>query len=199
VVVLVTLSTTNLGLLFLHFLRIDIEFTSHWSKPQNWEESFSTRPPKTFKTFTNRPLVPPLDTMAMANSPAARWGTGWQTSDGGLRLGSPVIDWWRWIGWGSRRRAAAVAQRQRGCGSSDGGEGRGGAQQCAASGASMWPREETRLVTGRGGSAEGRARWWRSGGGHGSSGSGDRAARLGQQATRGAFVMHREELRGLRG
>jgi hypothetical protein len=63
----------------------------------------------------------------------------------------------------------------------------------------MWPREETRLVTGRGGSAEGRARRWRSGGGRGNSSSGDRATRLDQQATRGAFVMHREELRGLRG
>jgi hypothetical protein len=66
---------------------------------------------------------------------------GWQTSDGGLRLGSPVIDWWRWIGRGGRRRAAAVAQRRRGCGSSNGGEGRGDAQQCAAPRASMWPRE----------------------------------------------------------
>jgi hypothetical protein len=117
----------------------------------------------------------------MASSPVTRWGTGWQTSDGGLGLGSPVIDWWRWIGPGGRRQAVAAAQRRRGCGSSDVGEGRGGAEQCAASGASMWPREEARQVTGRGGSAEGRARRWRSGGGRGSSDSGDRAARLDQQ------------------
>jgi hypothetical protein len=61
----------------------------------------------------------------------------------------------------------------------------------------MWPREGARKVTGRGGSAEGRARRWRSGGHRGSSDSDDRAARLDQQATRGAFVMHKEELRGL--
>jgi hypothetical protein len=93
----------------------------------------------------------------MESSPAARWGTGRQTSDGGLRLGSPVIDWWRWIGRGGRRRAAAAAQRPCGRRSSNGALERGVAQQCAAPGASMWPREEARQVTGRGGSAEGRA------------------------------------------
>jgi hypothetical protein len=91
----------------------------------------------------------------MASSPAARWGTGRQTSDGGLRLGSPVIDWWRWTGRGGRRRAAAAAQRRSGRGSSDDGAGRGDAQQCAAPGASMWSREDARPVTGHGGSAEG--------------------------------------------
>jgi hypothetical protein len=39
----------------------------------------------------------------------------------------------------------------------------------------MWPREDARQVPGLGGSAEERARRWRSGGGRGSSGSGDRA------------------------
>jgi hypothetical protein len=63
----------------------------------------------------------------------------------------------------------------------------------------MWPREDARQVTGRGGSAEGRARRWWSGGGRGSSDSSDRVARLDQQATWGAFVMHEEELRGLWG
>jgi hypothetical protein len=143
------------------------------------------------------PWLPPLDPTAMASSPAARWGAGRQTSDWELKLGSPVIDWWRWFGRGGRRRAAAAAQGRCGCGSSDGGEGRGNAQQCAALGASMWPREGARQVTGRGGSAEGRARRWRSGGRRGSSGSGDRAAGLDQQVTRGAFVMHKEELRCL--
>jgi hypothetical protein len=56
----------------------------------------------------------------------------------------------------------------------------------------MWPREDARQVTGCGGSAEGCARRWRSGGGRGSSGFGDRAARLDQQATRGAFVVHKK-------
>jgi hypothetical protein len=63
----------------------------------------------------------------------------------------------------------------------------------------MWPREDARQVPGLGESAEGRARQWRSGGGHGSSGSGDRAARLDRQATRKALVVHKEELRGLWG
>jgi hypothetical protein len=52
-----------------------------------------------------------------------------------------------------------------GRGSLDGGEGKGDAQQCAAPEASMWPRDDARLVTGRGRSAEGRARRWQSGGG----------------------------------
>jgi hypothetical protein len=63
----------------------------------------------------------------------------------------------------------------------------------------MWPREGARQVPGLGGSAEGRARRWRSSGSRGNSGSGDRAARLDQQATRGAFVVHKEGLRSLGG
>jgi hypothetical protein len=63
----------------------------------------------------------------------------------------------------------------------------------------MWPREDARQVPGLGGSAEDRTRRWRSGGGCSISGFGDRAARLDQQVTRGAFVMHKEELRGLWG
>jgi hypothetical protein len=74
-----------------------------------------------------------------------------QTSDGELRLGSPAIDWWRWFGRAGRRRAAAAAQRRCGRGNSNGGEERGAAQQCVAPGASMWPREDARPVTGRGG------------------------------------------------
>jgi hypothetical protein len=63
----------------------------------------------------------------------------------------------------------------------------------------MWPSESAMQVTGRGGSAERRARRWRSSGGRGSSASGDCAARLDQQATRGAFVVHKGELRSLGG
>jgi hypothetical protein len=96
-------------------------------------------------------LVPTV----MVSSPAARWGTGRQTSDGEVRFGSPTIDWWRRISRRSRRRAAAAAQRRCGRGSSDGGEERGDAQQCAAPGTSMWPREDARRVTGRGGSVGG--------------------------------------------
>jgi hypothetical protein len=59
----------------------------------------------------------------------------------------------------------------------------------------MWPGEGARQVTWRGGSAEGRARRWRSGGGRGHSGSGDRAAWLDQQAARGAIGVHKEEFK----
>jgi hypothetical protein len=179
----------------LIFLRFLINFTSCWTKPQNNEQSLCTEDPRTFKSFTNIPLAPPLVPTAMASSSAARWSAGRQTSDGDRRLDSPVNDWWRKIGRGSRRRAAAAEQRRRARGNSDGGAGRGDAQQCAAPGASMWPREDARQVTGRGGSAEGRARRRRSGGGHGNSGSGDRAAWLDQQAARGATGVHKEEFK----
>jgi hypothetical protein len=43
----------------------------------------------------------------------------------------------------------------------------------------------------------GRVRQWPSGGGRGSSDSGDRAAWLDQQATQRGLVVHKEELRGL--
>jgi hypothetical protein len=83
---------------------------------------------------------------------------GRQTSGREVRLALPAIDWWWWFGRGGRRRAAAAEQRWRGRGGSDGGEDRGGAQQCVARSASMWPREGARWVPGLGGSAEGRAR-----------------------------------------
>jgi hypothetical protein len=59
----------------------------------------------------------------------------------------------------------------------------------------MWPREDARQVTRRGGSAEGRARQRRSSGDRGNLGSGDRAARLDQQAARGATGVHKEEFK----
>jgi hypothetical protein len=94
----------------------------------------------------------------MASSPAARWGTSKQTSDGELELCSPVIDWSV-----VRLGRSVAAQGRCSRGGSDGGEGRGDAQQCVAPGASMLPREGARQVTVRGGSAEGQARRWRSG------------------------------------
>jgi hypothetical protein len=63
----------------------------------------------------------------------------------------------------------------------------------------MWPREGARKVTGPGESAEGRARRRRSGGSRGHSGSGDRVARLDQQAARGAIGVHKKEFRRLWG
>jgi hypothetical protein len=59
----------------------------------------------------------------------------------------------------------------------------------------MWPREGARQVPGLGGSAEGRARQWRFGGGRRSSGSGEMPALLGHQARLEAHVWAREELR----
>jgi hypothetical protein len=35
--------------IFWVFLRIDMEFTSHWINSQNWEESIRTRPVETFE------------------------------------------------------------------------------------------------------------------------------------------------------
>jgi hypothetical protein len=67
-----------------------------------------------------------------------------QTSGREVRLGSPAIDWWWRFGRGGRWRAAAAEQRRRGRGGSDGDEDMGGAQQCVAREASMWPREGAR-------------------------------------------------------
>jgi hypothetical protein len=78
-------------------------------------------------------------------------------------------------------------------------EDRGWAQPRAAREASMWLREDARQAPGLRGLAEGRARRWWSGGGRGNSGSGDRAARLDQQAARGALVTHKQRFRSLRG
>jgi hypothetical protein len=133
----------------------------------------------------------PLGPTAKASLPAARWGTGRQISYGDRRLGSPVTDWRRRVGQGNSRRAVAAVQRRRGRGNPHGSEDRDPAQPHVAREASMWPREGARQVPGLGGSVEGRARRWRSGGGRGNLGSGDRATRLDRQVTRGAFVVHK--------
>jgi hypothetical protein len=85
---------------------------------------------------------------------------GRQTSRQGVRLALPLINWWWRFGRGSHRRAAATEQKRRGRGGSDDGEDRGGAQQCVARVASMFPREDDRWVPGLGELAEGRARQW---------------------------------------
>jgi hypothetical protein len=100
-------------------------------------------------------------------------------------------------GGGSAREVPG--ERQRACGNSDGGEGKDWAQPRAAQEASMCPREDARWLPGLAGSAKGRVRRRWSGGGHGSLGSGDSAARLDQQAAWGGFVMHKRELRSLGG
>jgi hypothetical protein len=44
----------------LDFLRFLIDFTSCWTKPQNREQSLCMKDPRTFKSFTKIPLVPPF-------------------------------------------------------------------------------------------------------------------------------------------
>jgi hypothetical protein len=65
-----------------------------------------------------------------------------------VRLDSLEIDWRRSLGRRCHRRAAAAEQWQHGRESSDSGEKKGGAQQCAARVASMCPREGARWVLG---------------------------------------------------
>jgi hypothetical protein len=101
------------------------------------------------------------------------------------------------IGGGGLAGEVTGERRRRARGNSDCCEGKGWAQPHAARGASMWPREGVERLPGLGGSAEGRARQRRSGGGRENSGSGDRAARLDQQVARGGFVVHKGELRRL--
>jgi hypothetical protein len=107
------------------------------------------------------------------------WAPRKQTNGTRLRLALPSLDWWRRIGRGGRRQAAAVEQWQHGHGSSDSGEKMGGAQQCVSRVASRCPRGGARWVSGIGAPAEGRAWQCLPDVGRGSSGSGDQAARLG--------------------
>jgi hypothetical protein len=84
------------------------------------------------------------------------WALHRQTNGTEVELALPSLNWWRWIGRGCRRRAAAAEQWRRGRGSSDGGEDRGGAQQCVALVAPRCHREGARWVPGLGEPAEGR-------------------------------------------
>jgi hypothetical protein len=75
-----------------------------------------------------------------------------------------------------------VDQWWHGRGRSVSGEDRSGAEQGVARLAPRCPREGARWVPGLGEQVEVRARQWLPGGGRGSSGSGEQAARLGQHA-----------------
>jgi hypothetical protein len=140
----------------------------------NYTLDFNSQHPRISKSLTDR------TPSAEGRSPPVMWARRKQTNGTGLRLALPSLDWWRRISRGGRWRAAAAGQWRRGRGSSDSGETRGGAQQCAARVASTCPREGARWVSGLGAPAERRAWQCLPGGGRGSLGSGEQAARLGQ-------------------
>jgi gluconate kinase len=50
----------------------------------------------------------------------------------GVRLGSPLADWWRWQWQGELRRAAATEAQRRARGLAGSSEARDGAAQCVA-------------------------------------------------------------------
>jgi hypothetical protein len=87
VVVLVTLSTEKFSLLFLDFSTIFNRFYKMLTKLQNREESFYAGDPRTFKTFTQIPSVPPPSgPTAMASSLAVRWSTTGKQATGIIDL-----------------------------------------------------------------------------------------------------------------
>jgi hypothetical protein len=130
----------------------------------------------------------------MASSPAARGCTDRQTSDGELKLGSPVIDWWRWFGWKDRRRAAATDRWWRGRGHSNSGEDRGGAGQRVARVASLVPSGGAGMVGWLGGRAESRARRRRQWGSRREPWSNEQVEQPGQHASVQALWVREEAL-----
>jgi hypothetical protein len=114
------------------------------------------------------------------SSPAARWGRSRSTNGAGVRLGSPLDDWWRWRGRRWLQRVAVTRSRRRARGHPDSGEAQGGGGQCAAIEASPGAREEVGMVGRRRELAEGDARlrqWqWRAADGRLTRGSCDGGA-----------------------
>jgi hypothetical protein len=108
-----------------------------------------------------------------------------QTSEGDKQWGSPSSDWRRWFDRWCRRRAAAADRWWRGRGHSNSGEDRGGTGQRVARAASLGPRECAETVGCLGDRAGSGARRWLPGGGRRDTGSGEPAARAGQQASAG--------------
>jgi hypothetical protein len=169
VVVLVTQSTAKLSLTFLDFSTILYRFYKFQLTHKEGVESLCTQAPRTFKPSQLYPSVlqpdprvpkPPTSRTSTAEGrpPPTMWVRHRQTNGMGLRLALPSTDWWWRFGRGGHRRAAAAEQRQRGRGSSDGGEDRDGARQCVALVAPRCPREGARWVAGLGEPAERRAR-----------------------------------------
>jgi hypothetical protein len=103
-----------------------------------------------------------------------------------MQLGSPSLDWRWWLDRGCCRRAAATGRWWRGRGHLNSGEDRGGAGQRVARAASRGSRGCVEVVGWLGRRAGSRARRRLSGGGRRGTGSGEPAARAGQQASAGA-------------
>jgi hypothetical protein len=108
---------------------------------------------------------------------------GRQISKRDKQLGSPSSDWRRWIDWGCCRRVAAADRWWRGRGHPNSGEDRGGTGQRAARAASLGPRGCAETVGWLGNHARSRTRRWLPGGGRRDTGSGEPAARAGQQTS----------------
>jgi hypothetical protein len=147
---------------------------------KRWRIIFHADPCQLLKVHICALGLPHRTPTTVARSPAARWGSGRQTSEQGMWLDSLEIDWRQRLGRICHQRAAAAERWRRGRRSSDSGEKRGEAQQCAAWVASMCPRDGARWVPGLGEPAEERARRWLPSGGRGSSGSDEQAVWLGQ-------------------
>jgi hypothetical protein len=103
-----------------------------------------------------------------------------------MQLGSPSLDWRWWLDRGCCRRAVATGRWWRSRGLLNSGEDRGGAGQRVARPASLGPRERAETVGWLGERAGSRTRRWLPDGCRRDTGSGEPAARAGQQARAGA-------------
>jgi hypothetical protein len=103
-----------------------------------------------------------------------------------MQLASPSLDWRWWLDRGCYRQAVATGRWWRGHGLSNSSEDRGGAGQRVARAALLGPRECAETVGWLGERAGSRTRRWLPGGCRRDTGSGEPAARAGQQARAGA-------------
>jgi hypothetical protein len=171
VVVLVSLSTAKLSLLFWIFLQFLIDFTSFSHNTQRRIESLCIWAPGNFKLFTKMPSVPPWS--------RRRWRA--RRRRGGARAGKQATGNCDWAhprligGEGSAGEVVGERRRRRRGGAAAGArtEVRKGAMLNNALRREL-PCGLGKMLGGSPGAedrSEGRARQWRSGGSRGSSGS----------------------------
>jgi hypothetical protein len=92
-----------------------MHFTSWSYKHKGGKNPYAIGSLEIFNSSQPYPRFPPMDLMVAAYSPAARWSTGWQTSNPDARFHSPRVCWPRLEGRGCsgerarRRPTAAVA------------------------------------------------------------------------------------------